>query len=108
MGLGEFSRSVSIAVPLVNEFAILIEVNYACGAHFVRRREIDVVGALVRMTLEDIDTAIRSEIEHHRLPDTPLSLRFIPIAPSSPHSAGPDDVSVRTYFLDGRVIRVDH
>src|SRR5947207_91291 len=106
MGLGEFSRSVSIAVPLVNEFAILIEVNYACGAHFVRRREIDVIGALVRMTLEDIDIAIRSEIEHHRLPDEPLSLRFIPIAPFSPHSEGHEELSLGTYFLDCGAIRV--
>src|SRR6266852_4720294 len=98
MSLGEFSWSSTVAVPLVDEFAGLVEMYYTRGAHFVGRREIDVVGALVRMPLEDIDIAIRSKVEHHGLPDEPLSLGLIPIPSFSPHAEGHEELSLGTYF----------
>src|SRR3984893_8365387 len=88
VGLGEFSLSDIVAVPLIYEFAVLIEVYYARGAYIVGWREIDVIGALVRMTLEDIDIPIRSKVELHRLPEKPLSLGFIPTPSFSPHAEG--------------------
>ena len=42
--------------------------------------EIDVIGALVGMALADIDIAVRREGEHHRLPQQPLALGFVPVA----------------------------
>src|SRR4029077_8893963 len=106
MGLGEFSWSATVAVPLIDEFAVLIQADYACGACFVGRREIDVIGALVRMTLEDIDIPIRSKVEHYRLPDKPLPLGFIPIPPFSPHAEGHEELALGADFLDGGTIRV--
>src|SRR5678815_4971614 len=100
MGLGEFSWACAVAVPLIDKFAILVEVNYARGAYSIGRREIDVIGTLVRMALEDIDVAIRREIEVHWLLDEPLSVGFLPIPSFSPHAEGHEELPLGTYLLD--------
>src|SRR2546427_257263 len=77
----EFSLSDTVAIPLIDEFAGLIEMDDARGANVVGRiARIGVVGALVRVTLADIDIAILSESDHHRLPQQPLPLGFVPIS----------------------------
>ncbi len=69
-----------IAEPLIDELAVLVEMQDPRGADAVRRRLVDVVRALVRMTFADIDIAVRREREMQRLPEQPLSLRLVPIA----------------------------
>ena len=50
-----------VAKPLIDEFAVLIEMQHARGADLVRRRFVGVVGTLVRVTLADIDIAVCRE-----------------------------------------------
>ena len=65
----EFSLADTVAIPLVDEFAVLIQMDDARRADIVGRIVgIGIIGALVRMTLADIDIAVPSEGDHHRLP----------------------------------------
>ena len=48
------------------------------------------------MTLADIDIAVRSEGDHHRLPQQPLSFGFIPIPPASPLADGQEQLALGT------------
>ena len=84
MRRAELSLSHLVAVPLIDELAVLVEVNDPRGADVVGRVvRIGVVGALVRVPLADVDVAVRSEGDHHRLPEQPLSFGFVPIAPAA-------------------------
>src|SRR5579864_6923805 len=89
MDHAEFSLSDAVAIPLIDKFAVLVEVDYARGADVVGRiTGIGVIGALVRMTLSDVDIAIGSEGKVEGLPEKPLSLGLVPITPSSLHTEG--------------------
>ena len=69
MGGVELSLSDLVAVPLIDELAVLVEMDDPRGAEVVGRIvRIGVVGALVRMALADIDIAVRRKGDHHRLP----------------------------------------
>ena len=76
----EVALAGMVAEPLIDELAVLVEVQDARGADVVGRRLVGVVGALVRVALADIDVAVRREREVQRLPEQPLSLRFVPVA----------------------------
>src|SRR2546428_2475616 len=58
------------------------------------------------MTLADVDIATGSEGEVERLPEKPLSVGFIPIAPFSPHTEGYEELALGTEFHHGGAIRV--
>ena len=44
---------------------------------------VGIIGTFVRMTLANIDIAVLSEGDHHRLPQQPLAFGFIPIPSAS-------------------------
>src|SRR5579862_6965137 len=104
MGAVEFPRSAIVTIPLIDEIAILIEVQYARDADLVGgivRR--NVVGALVPVTFEDINiVAARTEPDSHRLPEKPLSLGFIPISSVSLRSYGQQELALGTELLHDR------
>ena len=87
-----------VAEPLVDELAVLVQMQHARGADVVGRRFVGVVGTLVRVTLADIDVAIRSESEVQRLPEQPLSLGFIPVAALPLHADRHQELSLGTEF----------
>src|SRR5580692_7365271 len=70
MGIVEFSRTRRIPKPLIDEFAILVEVNHARGANIVERiSRIDVIGTLVSVTFEDVDVTVGTEVNMGGFPD---------------------------------------
>jgi len=88
----EFSRSDLVAVPLADEFAVLVDADdprRADGVGGIIR--IGVVGTLVRVPLADVDVAVRREGDHHRLPQQSSSFGFVPV-PSAPAFADGHDV----------------
>ena len=106
MGGAEFPLSHFVAVPLVDEFAVLVEMDDSRGADVVRRIiRVGVVRALVRVAPADVHVAVRCEGDHHRLPEKTLSLGFVPI-PSAPAFADRhEQLAVPTEFHHGRAIR---
>src|SRR5205085_7458625 len=81
MGHGELALADRIAEPLVDELAILVQVQDARGAVIVGGiAAVGVVGALMAMALGDIDVAPGIERDHQGLPQQPLSLGFVPVA----------------------------
>src|ERR1700730_7701794 len=58
------------------------------------------------MTLADIDIAVRSKCDHQRLPQKPLSVRFIPIPPVSSHANGHEKLALGTELHHRGAIRV--
>src|SRR5712691_150390 len=57
------------------------------------------------MTLADIDVTVRSEGDHHRLPEKPLFFGFIPIPPASPLADCEEKLALGTDFHHGGAIR---
>src|SRR6266849_363491 len=57
------------------------------------------------MTLADIDITVRSEGDHHRLPEKPLRFGFIPIPPASPLADRQETLALGTDFHHGGPIR---
>ena len=80
MGAAEFSRSDLVAVPLVDELAVLVEVQDAGGADHVVGRQADIVGAFIAMALGDEDVAMGRKSDIQRLPQQSLLFAFVPVA----------------------------
>src|SRR6266851_3116079 len=57
------------------------------------------------MTLADIDITVRSEGDHHRLPEKPLRFGFIPIPPASPLADRQEKLALGAEFHHGGAIR---
>ena len=99
MGRAEFSLAHLVAVPLIDELAVLVDTDDPRGADIVGGIiGIGIVWTLVGVTLPDVYVAVRSERHHHRLPQKPLSFRFIPIASASPLADRQNWLAVRTDF----------
>src|SRR5450631_2984492 len=58
------------------------------------------------MTLANIDVAVRSKGKVQGLPKKPLSLSFIPIPAVASHAECHEELSLGTYLLHRRAIRV--
>ena len=57
------------------------------------------------MTFADVDVAIRSEGDHHRLPEKPLSFGFIPVSPASRRADGHEQLALGTDLHHGGAVR---
>src|SRR6185295_10448116 len=105
MDHAEPSWSYAVAIPLIDEFAGLIQMNHARGAQVVGGvAGIGVIGAFVRMTFADVDIAIWSEGEVERLPEKPLPLGFIPVASFPFHAEGHEKFPLGTEFHHRRTV----
>src|SRR5687767_719843 len=57
------------------------------------------------MPLADVDVTVRSEGDHHRLPEKPLSFGFIPIPSASPYADCHEKLALWTDFHHRGAIR---
>src|SRR5580700_10068931 len=96
MNHAEFSMSDAVAIPLIDELAGLIEMDYARRSYVVGGVVgTGVIGTFVRVALTNVDVTVGSEGEVERLPEESLAYSFVPITPSSLDSQGCEKFPVR-------------
>src|SRR5262245_32637070 len=105
MRRAELSLAYLVAEPLIDELAVLAEMNDPRGPHVIGGViGLGVVRALVRVTFADIDVAVWRERHHQRLPEKTLSFRVVPIATTPACADGQKQFAVGTDLHDRRAV----